>query len=456
MQLRGGRWSSGMAGMLLAMQSACHEPPPTDAEPSPLSPEAARLVALVRPEAVRGMPPPLPPPAVRPELVALGRALAFDRILSGNRSISCMTCHHPSFATTDGRSLPVGEAGTGVGPARTSSSATRPFIPRNAPALLNLSGQRSFFHDGRVEIGASGTLRTPAGAQLTAAVSRAFEFMPLSAVALFPVMDRDEMRGTSGNELAGLADGDFAGVWAALMRRLGEVPEYRAMFEAAYPGTPFDQMTFGHASNAIAGFLTSSLSFRRSPFDLFLAGDDRAVTVEQLRGARAFLSKGCATCHGSFAITNAQFANTGLPQVGPGMGNGPGGRDDFGRMNVTGQAFDRYRFRSPALRNVELTPPFGHAGQFASLSAFVRHYDNAARQLELYDVTQLEPALRGTLLATDAQLASTIDGRVRLLALTEQEISDITEFLRSLTDPGVRLLNRLVPARVPSGLPVDR
>ena len=56
-----------------------------------------------------------PAPRVRPELVRLGQALAFDKILSGNRDISCMTCHLPGFGTGDGRSLSIGQGATGLG-----------------------------------------------------------------------------------------------------------------------------------------------------------------------------------------------------------------------------------------------------------------------------------------------------------------------------------------------------
>lgn len=389
--------------------------------------------------------------------------LAFDRILSGTRSISCMTCHHPAFATTDGRSLPVGHAGVGLGPNRQPEIMNeRAFIPRNSPALFNLAGQRSLFHDGRLEqsffstSGPLGGFRTPAGAQLTDAMVRVFEFGIVSAAALFPVMDRDEMRGTAGNELAALADNDFTGVWAALMRRLGDIPEYRAMFEAAYPGTPFGQMTFAHAANAIAGFLVAEFSFRRSPFDAFLAGDDRAVTTQQLRGARVFLQNTCSFCHGGPSFTNPGFFNTAVVQIGPGKGNGPSGREDFGRQNVTGQNGDVYRFRAPTLRNVELTAPYGHAGQIVSLREFIKHYDDPAASLASYDVTQLEPALRATRVANDAQMLAGLDFTVRAISLSGQDIDDLTAFVKALTDPAARNLAASVPSRVPSGLPVDR
>ena len=452
--------------VLTAAQVACgNEPTPPTIEPPPLSAEAEALIRIVRPQGVSRIPPLVPPPSVRPELVLLGRMLAFDRLLSGTRTISCMTCHHPVFATSDGRSLPVGQAGSGLGPNRTPTVMhERAFIPRNSPPLFNLSGQRSFFHDGRVEQtftfspggGAQNGFRTPAGPQLTANMIRVLEFGAASAVGLFPVTDRDEMRGASDNELARLADNDFTGIWSALMRRLGDIPEYRTLFEAAYPGTPFGQMSFAHASNAIAGFLIAEFSFRRSPWDNFLAGDDRAVSTAQLRGARTFLSQTCSFCHGGPTFTNFAFFNTGLVQVGPGKGNGPGGRDDFGRQNVTGIPFDLYRFRTPTLRNVELTAPYGHAGQIVSLREFIKHYDDPATALATYDIKQLEPALQGMRVANDAQLLTGLDGTVRVITLSDRDVDDVTEFMKALTDPAARNLSSRVPLRVPSGLPVDR
>jgi len=71
---------------------------------------------------------------VRPALVRLGRALAFDKILSGNRDIACTTCHLPAFATGDDKSLSIGQGGSGLGPDRTHPQGV--FIPRNAPAFF--------------------------------------------------------------------------------------------------------------------------------------------------------------------------------------------------------------------------------------------------------------------------------------------------------------------------------
>ena len=108
------------------------------------------------------------------------------------------------------------------------------------------------------------------------------------------------------------------------------------MFEEAYPGQRFEQMTFAHASNAIAGFFIDRLSFNNSPWDRFLAGDDEALTEVQLQGAKNFMSARCSICHNGPALTDNEFHNVAVAQFGPGKGDGPGGRDDFGRMRETG------------------------------------------------------------------------------------------------------------------------
>ena len=72
-------------------------------------------------------------------------------------------------------------------------------------------------------------------------------------------------------------------------------------------------------------------------------------------------------CHNGPAFSDQEFHNVAVAQVGPGEGNGPGGVDDFGRQNTTGNDADRYRFRTTPLRNGELTGPYGHDGSITSL-----------------------------------------------------------------------------------------
>jgi len=404
----------------------------------------------------RNLDPILPPAPVRTELVELGRLLAFDKILSGNRDIACMTCHLPSFSTGDGRSLAVGQGATGLGPARTHPGGQ--FIPRNSPPLFNLHLPTQFFFDGRVEVRPDGSVSTPAGNQLTPGMEAVFEFGPLSAQPLFPVLSRSEMRADQGNELAAVPDGDLQGVWSAIMVRLGAIQEYRDMFEAAYPGTAFDAMTFAHATNAIAGFFISELAFTDTPWDRFLVGDDDQLSNEALRGAKSFMTILCMRCHetDAFDDRNNEFHNVATPQIGPGKGDGPGGNDDFGRERVTGDPADRRLFKTPPMRNVELTAPFGHAGQFATLLAIVEHYDRIDTRLAEYDVTQLESALQGTLLDNFSDILATRDTILLTIVFEPGEGDDLVAFLKSLTDDAARDLSGLAPTSVPSGLPIDK
>jgi hypothetical protein len=202
-------WSLGLGG--------CGEDEPVAPTPAgPALSDAAitTLAAEVRALTTgRGIGPLARPAPVRPALVELGRALAFDKILSGNKDIACMTCHLPGFATGDGRSLSIGQGATGLGTARVHPQ--RVFIPRNAPPAFNLFANKALFWDGRVEIDSRGRLTTPAGVRLTPHMVETFEFGPLSALPLFPVLSRSEMRAVDGNELADIRDKQPQQVWTA-------------------------------------------------------------------------------------------------------------------------------------------------------------------------------------------------------------------------------------------------
>jgi cytochrome c peroxidase len=427
---------------------------PTASGPGLSETSLTTLAAEVRSlTAGRGIGPLSRPAPVRPALVELGRALAFDKILSGNKDISCMTCHLPSLGTGDARSLSIGQGATGLGPARVHPHGD--FIPRNAPPAFNLFANKALFWDGRVEVLPDGKLRTPAGVKLNAHMASTFEFGAASALPLFPVLSPEEMRATSGNELADIKDKAPQQVWKALMNRLGAIPEYRRMFEAAYPGTRFAQMNFGHASNAIAGFLVDQLAFNNSPWDQFLAGNDAAMTETQLRGAKDFMSARCAICHNGSTFSDGKFHNVVVAQVGPGKGDGPSGRDDFGRMRETGLAADRYAFRTPALRNVELTAPYGHDGAFPDLRAFVDHYSESDLKLRSFTTAALEPLLQSTLLPNADAMLATRDTLLKGVVFPDQTIDEVTAFMLALTDNAARDLSHVVPARVPSGLSVD-
>jgi cytochrome c peroxidase len=240
------------------------------------------------------------------------------------------------------------------------------------------------------------------------------------------------------------------------MARLGRFAEYRVLFEDAYPGTPFHEMTFAHASNAMAGFMIDRLFFDDSPWDGFLRGDDQALDESELRGAQTFLTIRCSLCHNGPAFTDNQFHNVAIAQFGPGQGDGPLGNDDFGRMRVTGLEPDRYRFRTTPLRNVVLTGPYGHDGAFAGLRDFIEHYSESDLKLRSFDPLRLEPLLQGTLVANVDAILATRDEILNGVVLPPEIVDQLTAYMRALTDPAALNLEFLIPARVPSGLPVDR
>jgi cytochrome c peroxidase len=364
-----------------------------------------------------------------------------------------MTCHLSSNATVDGRSVSIGQGGSGLGAGRAHPEGR--FVHRNAPPLFNLHGAPNLTWDGRIFADADGVVRTP-GANLLASQRAVLECGTASALPMFPVLSRSEMRGETGNELAAVPDDRHQRTWRFLMRRLGAIPEYRVMFESAYPGQLFDDMDFAHAGNAMGCWITAVFASSNTPWDRFLAGDDDALSEVQLRGAQAFLGTArCSQCHSGPRLTDGGFHNVAVPQVGPGFGNGPDGRDDFGRMRRTGNPKHRYAFRTPPLRNVELTAPYGHDGAIVSLRGWVDHYSQSDAKLRAYDPNQLEPLLRGTLQPTTNDILQTRDSRLRNLVIPPATVDDITEFLKALTDPAMRDVRRFVPARVPSGLPVD-
>ncbi|MEP6688417.1 MAG: cytochrome c peroxidase, partial [Gemmatimonadales bacterium] len=333
---------------------------------------AAQVRQLAAAQGIIAVPRPAP---VRRDLLLLGQALAFDKELSGNRDISCMTCHLAGAATVDQRSIAIGQGGTGLGLARVHPQGA--FIHRNAPPLFNLHAMPALTWDGRVFLNSLGKVQTPQ-VSLLASERAALEFGPLSALPMFPVLSRTEMRGSSGNELAAIADSDPRKSWRFLMRRLGLIPEYRTMFEAAYPGQTFDQMNFAHAGNAMGAWIADVFTTTNSPWDRFLAGQDAALTEQQVRGAQAFLGVAkCAQCHNGPLLSDNKFHNVLVPQVGPGNGDGLDGHDDFGRMRVSKNVKNKYQYRTPPLRNVELTAPYGHDGAIVTLHGWVDHYSQS-------------------------------------------------------------------------------
>ena len=219
--------------------------------------------------------------------VALGRALFFDKILSGNRNISCATCHHPDHASSDGLSLPLGEGAVGLGPKRRAEFEVPVFgrVPRNSQALFNLGATefKFMYHDGRVAEDPHDNwgngFWTPAREQLPPGLDNV-----LAVQAMFPVLSRVEMVGHKGeNAVADAVASDRLGdAWDILADRLRASPRYVVMFRAAYKDVlGSEDITFVKAANAIAAFEATAFRSTASPFDRYLETRDPAVMGAQ-------------------------------------------------------------------------------------------------------------------------------------------------------------------------------
>lgn len=395
----------------------------------------------------------------------LGQLLFYDPILSGNRNVSCATCHHPAFGTGDGLSLGIGDGGIGLGPDRVADPENMPEqrIPRNAPGLWNL-GAHEFtvlFHDGRIEVDQTrpGGLRTPLDADMVTGFASL-----LSAQTMFPVLSADEMAGHySENDVSqavrrGVITGE-GGAWDIISRRVAEIPAYAAGFVAVYDHIDSaDQIAFTDISNAVAAFMAFEWRSDTAPFDAVLRGEG-ALPEPAATGMGLFYgTAGCADCHSGPFLTDHGFHAMGTPQIGPGKAARfeSHARDD-GRFRVTGDDADRYAFRTPSLRNVALTGPWGHAGAHSDLRDFVAAHVNPQAGWAGYDIASA--TLPDLPVVDDAELgnqAIPAAVRVQAPAITDAQIDALVAFLDALTDP-VAVTGRLgVPDAVPSGLPVDQ
>lgn len=138
------------------------------------------------------------------------------------------------------------------------------------------------------------------------------------------------------------------------------------------------------------------------------------------------------------------------------------GHEDFGRERVTADAADRYKFRTPTLRNVALTAPYGHTGPYNSLRAVVQHHMDTVNALKNYDQDQAVLTPREDLDALDFIV---MDDKKRLKSIanaselpkfnySDTDIDRIIDFLHALTDVGSIDLRKDTPMTVPSGIPL--
>ncbi|MBK8207595.1 MAG: putative Ig domain-containing protein [Planctomycetes bacterium] len=408
-----------------------------------------QLRQLIAAENIAPMNQPPAPPAAQ---VDLGRLLFFDKELSGNRDVACATCHHPTLGTGDKLNLSIGVGGTGgIGPGR--DHPAKVFIARNAQPILNVAQIPEMFWDKRVGIPPPppGQPPAPPGTPVQTPEGQ-MNLSPLAAQSLFPLTDLIEMRGT-GHSLDGLNNTDYR---LALVNRLAQFPAYTQGFDAAFgPGN----MNVNNMARAIAAW-EASQTFTNSAWDRYLRGDSAAMTDPQKRGAQVFFGRGnCDGCHNGPQLSNFSTHNLGIPQFGPGKGNGTSGREDFGFENTTGNTANRYQFRVPPLRNVAFTAPYMHNGAFETLDEVLVHYRDKAASSGAYTGANITQAadLAPTLLPVAPMTQNLSPVFLNVPGnLTPNELADLKAFLEALTDPAAINRTQEVPQSVPSGLPVDR
>lgn len=404
-------------------------------------------------------------PKTNTKMENLGKFLFYDKILSGNKNISCATCHHPFAASGDGISLSVGAGGIGLSVMR-DPSHIKARVARNSPHVFNLGASEfiTLFHDGRVEKQPSGFI-SPAGDDLPNGLNN-----PLAVQAMFPVTSDSEMAGEKGeNSIAdAVAEGNLISVWQQLAERLQQIDEYVALFIDTFADIKTaEDITYVHAANAIASFEAAAFRCINSPFDQYIRGNHDVASQQQIRGADLFYGKArCSSCHSGAFQTDHKFHAIGIPQIGPGKGdNLPGyndGHDDFGREQVTNNKNDRFKFRTPSLRQVTMTGPWGHDGAYNDLEQMVRHHLNPVEALNNYDISQAVLPSRTDLdkidiiVHQDKQRRQAIIDAIEIkpIKLTDKEISDLMAFLHALTDVNCIDLRKTIVNRVPSGLPV--
>lgn len=374
-------------------------------------------------------------------LFRLGEKLFFEKALSGNRNISCASCHSPKRYSADGLPLGVGQGAT------FSSSEIKlnkgAILKRHTPHLINVGHPdvKRLFWDGRVSQFRSNwetPLKDLSGDPLQNEMAQGFESI-LAVQSIFPLISPEEMMGYKGeNEIAEQTTPITQ--WEKISTRLKSPllqKKYRQLIKKAFSIDTKD-LNIKHIGNSLAEYMTHFFASYQTPYDLYLQGDKSAMDIKGLKGMAVFFGKGrCFQCHNGKHLSNFQFMSSGAPQLT--IQNSI----DLGREEVNSRQNSRFLFKTTPLRNVALTAPYMHAGSLKSLEDVVNHYNDIGNSLSSYVLNEkwrsfykdqvsydADPE-RNQLRLLQVRLGQFITG----LGLTSDEKSDLVYFLKeSLTD----------------------
>jgi cytochrome c peroxidase len=349
---------------------------------------AATFAACVAFAAPVGLPP-VPVPAdnpITPEKVKLGDKLFHDTRFSSTGEVSCATCHDRKKGFAD--ALPVSE---GIKKLKGT---------RNAPTVINAAYLRTQFWDGREPT--------------------------LEAQSAQPFLNPVEM---------GLKDHE------PILKIVRTDPEYAELFKKAF-GKTGDQITMTEVQKGLGTFQRTLIG-GDSPFDrYYFGGDKEAMSPAAIRGFQIYIGKGrCVSCH-LIEQTQALFTDNRFHMIGVSANQMPQDLDELsaavedvkkrgtdiavlsnpktsslGRYAVTRDLTDIGAFKTPTLRNIELTAPYMHDGSHKTLEEVVQFYNNGGR------LNESDP------------LPKLLSGGIRPLNLTEEQQADLVEFLKALTSP---------------------
>ncbi len=325
-------------------------------------------------------------------------------------------------------------------------------------------------HDGRVtksDIFGNG-FNTPAQELLPKGLDNI-----VAVQALFPMTRQFEMAGNPGeNEIIGLVSKvgkdsmRIDRVWPVITHRIRGIPEYVEMFKHAFEDVDNAlDINITHIVNSIAAFEIHEWTSFDSPFDEYLNGNKSALNSNQIAGMNLFYGKAnCSSCHSGSLLSDQKFHSIGIPQFGPGRTRpfDPYARD-VGRMVETDDLDDMYKFKTPALRNVSLTAPYGHNGAYPTLKGIIKHHLNPVamnknwkpKYANLPSAPWLEQIDFVTFSDKREQdrIISSID--IKPIDLSEKEIDQLVSFLQSLTGKSGNQRPLGKPEKVPSGLTID-
>lgn len=293
-----------------------------------------------------------------PEKIALGKKLFNDPVLSGNSTRSCASCHHADKAFTDGLERAVSLDGKSM-------------LQRNTPTLKNIAFQRVFFADSRVS------------------------YLEDQAVAV--IKNENEMHGSLEKSAS------------VIQKNTNYVKE----FKKAFPKGEVNEFTI---KNALGSYIRS-LSHYNAKFDAYMQNKQN-FTADEKAGFNLFAGKAkCATCH-FIPLTNgtvppnfdrSESEILGVPDKNKKLDG------DLGKFVMTQAAIHKYSFKTPTIRNIELTAPYMHNGVYKTLEEVIDFYNEGGGLGKGFD-------LPNQTLPEDK------------LNLSDKEKMQLIAFMRTLTD----------------------